>query len=400
MKEGKDPYYFDNIIMKQGDVTMDDVATTTSSITAMSAVSCGCNPRISGTNGRHRRRRRRFKLRKNTYHEAVQFDAVEEGDEDYDESSSEDGFFYFDAEEDELGDSYYPLICGEQDENYLNKTRAAVVIEEPSSPTDGPMNYDALDHSSRYHSIVKAPIQEIMRQLRSPRVLLGEGYPGGLTEEQLEECRKFLVGLKEVPDGVVEQIYSFRDVEEPAYTICRWVRATKWDAAAILKRCVENQPMFEAAKQHQFFPDPSKAMGAPFPVFLSQYPFLAIGRAKNGCCVNYFVAGKINPEGINCLASVEDLEGYFWWSFMHKMKAEIRASQEADPNFVRCEGINIIDLQGLSRSSLSSETFAVIKLASKVADFFPEVSTVQNSTDNRQKQRSVTTLFGKTRRVD
>ena len=109
-------------------------------------------------------------------------------------------------------------------------------------------------------------------------------------------------------------------------------------------------------------------------MFLSQYPFLPIGRAKNGCAVNYFGAGKINPEGILALTTVEQLEGYFWWSFMHKMKSEIRKTQAEDPDFVRCEGINIIDLQGLSRAALSSDTMAVIKLASKISDFFPEVS--------------------------
>ena len=75
------------------------------------------------------------------------------------------------------------------------------------------------------------------------------------------------------------------------------------------------------------------------------------------------------------LTTTEQLEGYFWWSFMHKMKQEIRNEQSLNPDFVRCEGINIIDLQGLSRAALSSDTMAVIKLAGKVSDFFPEVRT-------------------------
>ena len=58
---------------------------------------------------------------------------------------------------------------------------------------------------------------------------------------------------------------------------------------------------------------------------------------------------------------------------MHKMKTELRKTQAQDPDFVRCEGVNIIDLQGLSRAALSSETMAVIKLASKISDYFPEV---------------------------
>lgn len=122
------------------------------------------------------------------------------------------------------------------------------------------------------------------------------------------------------------------------------------------------------------FQDVSKTIGAPFSVFLSQYPFLPIGRGKNGCPVNYFLAGKINPEGILSLSTSERLQGYFWWSFMYKFKQEIRKAQERDPDFVRVEGINILDLQGLSASALSSETIDVVKLASKISDFFPEVS--------------------------
>jgi hypothetical protein len=120
--------------------------------------------------------------------------------------------------------------------------------------------------------------------------------------------------------------------------------------------------------------DVSAAIGAPFTVFLSQYPFLPIGRGKNGCPVNYFQAGQIHPEGIMALTTVKRLTGYFWWSFMYKFKQEIRKAQDRDPDFVRIEGINIIDLKGLSASSLSGDTMEVIKLASKISDFFPEVS--------------------------
>jgi hypothetical protein len=36
------------------------------------------------------------------------------------------------------------------------------------------------------------------------------------------------------------------------------------------------------------------------------------------------------------------------------------------------EAINIIDLQGLTASQISSETMAVIQLMSKIAEFYPE----------------------------
>jgi hypothetical protein len=58
------------------------------------------------------------------------------------------------------------------------------------------------------------------------------------------------------------------------------------------------------------------------------------------------------------------------WSFMSKFKQEIRKAQDRDPDFVRMEGINIIDWQGLSAPSLLSEIMEVIQLASKISDLF------------------------------
>lgn len=172
---------------------------------------------------------------------------------------------------------------------------------------------------------------------------------------------------------VYEQVFSLRDIEEEPYTICRWLRATKFDADSILQRLAENQEEFEEARDNDFYPDVSTAIGAPFSVFLSQYPFLCIGRAKNGCPVNYFQCGRINPEGILSITKVERLQAYFWWSFMYKFKEEIRAAQEVIPDFVRVEGINVLDLKGLTPAVLSHDTTEVIKLASQVGDFFPEV---------------------------
>ena len=113
--------------------------------------------------------------------------------------------------------------------------------------------------------------------------------------------------MKTRDEGVTEQVYSLRDVEEEAYTICRWLRATKFDADKILARLEENKGMFLEARAANFYPDISKSLGCPFSVFLSQYPFLTIGNGKNGCPVNYFHAGGINPEGILCLTSVEKI---------------------------------------------------------------------------------------------
>ena len=63
--------------------------------------------------------------------------------------------------------------------------------------------------------------------------------------------------------GVLNQVYSFRDVEEEPYTICRWLRATKFKADDILKRLAENQAMFEKAQANDFYPRPDETIVHP-----------------------------------------------------------------------------------------------------------------------------------------
>mmetsp|Transcript_9202 Transcript_9202/g.23313 ORF Transcript_9202/g.23313 Transcript_9202/m.23313 type:complete len:768 (+) Transcript_9202:174-2477(+) len=227
--------------------------------------------------------------------------------------------------------------------------------------------------SVRFLDIQRRPTLEHKKQLEEPRVKSSlKGYPGELEIDELEECQKFLRGLRELDPSVAEQVFSFRDIEEQPYTICRWLRATKFDADKILQRLQENQELFDEAKADDFYPNIQEAIGAPLSVFLSQYPFIPVGRGKNGSPVNFFLAGKINPEGILAITTIERLQSYFWYSFMWKFKDEIRAAQDEDPDFVRCEGINILDLNGLSSSAMTSETMEVIKVASKISDFFPE----------------------------
>ena len=251
-------------------------------------------------------------------------------------STSDDSCFFFDAEEIPLEEDDFPPIIEDpiavkmihkkklRDERHAIKLeqklerlaarkaarkaeKEATIAEEkkdveeedtaaPTPPrpaaaatTDARMNYAQREPSERFHSLITRSHEEVMESIKHPRVTLdGNGYPGTLTESQLQECQKFLDLLPTLDPSVAEQIYSFRDVEDPAFTICRWLRATKWDAASILKRCAENQPLFDQAQLHQWYPDPSISIGAPFPIFLSQYPFLPIGKGKNGCPVNYF----------------------------------------------------------------------------------------------------------------
>eukprot|EP00532_Pseudo-nitzschia_australis_P004986 CAMPEP_0168202500 /NCGR_PEP_ID=MMETSP0139_2-20121125/24308_1 /TAXON_ID=44445 /ORGANISM="Pseudo-nitzschia australis, Strain 10249 10 AB" /LENGTH=719 /DNA_ID=CAMNT_0008128197 /DNA_START=164 /DNA_END=2323 /DNA_ORIENTATION=- len=257
-------------------------------------------------------------------------------------------------------------LVPQENTNYSNRTKAKIANhKEPS------LRFKRI--RSRSTEELTTDLQQFPTPPAVEDVIGMAGYPGTLTVEELEECQKFLRGLNELPPAVAEQVYSLRDIEDQPYTICRWLRATKFDADAILTRLAENQFLFEQAKAHNFYgPDIEDHLGCPLSVFLSQYPFLSVGRGRNGSPINYFLAGKINPEGIMALCTIEQLTCYFWFSFMYKMKDEMRITQQMNEDFCRCEGINVLDLSGLSASALTSETMEVIKIASKVSDFFPE----------------------------
>lgn len=350
-------------------------------------VCCGCRP-----SSRRRFRKLSSSISSRVFRSQKFYDAQQAGDVAEGSVADSESLFYFDAEQDLLPDDEYPIMFS----NFLVHPKPVVSMAHPETMLRKSVDFvdqqqpnKAKDHgfrrqlsapienhksrSARLEQMIRRSTMEHQQELEKPRIKIPlQGYPGDLTVAELAECQKFLQGLKKLDPAVHEQVYSFRDVEEEPYTICRWLRATKFKADEILQRLKENQPMFEAARDQDFFPDVTKTIGAPFSVFLSQYPFLPIGRGKNGCPVNYFLAGKINPEGILSLSTPERLQGYFWWSFMYKFKSEVRKAQERDPDFVRIEGINILDMQGLSASALSSETIDVVKLASKVSDFFPE----------------------------
>eukprot|EP00934_Nitzschia_sp_Nitz4_P002919 Nitzschia sp. Nitz4//NODE_202_length_38933_cov_72.610268//22338//25671//NITZ4_additional_000024-RA//-1//CDS//3329531792//2909//frame0 len=363
------------------------------------AVCCGCRPRR-----RQWRSRRESKsvaaLRSSQYFETRRATTNLNT-----EDSEKDSMFFFDAEQDPLADDEYPASSvkvvksqpstppsserkesAPQNHYPSRSTRSIassvdfagsiqpakiVTFDEPGQKP-GPISNHRRP-STRFHALAQQSLVEFERSLCEPPVKIPHpSYPGGLTDKELQECRKFLMGLEAMNPSIYEQVYSMRDVEEAPYTVCRWLRATKFDATKILERLASNQATFEKAREADFYPNVSETIGAPFSVFLSQYPYLPIGRSKEGYPVNYFLAGRINPEGILSMTTKDRIGGYFWWSFMHKFKQELRKTQADNPNLVRIEGINVMDLQGLSASALTSDTTDVIKLASMVSDFFPE----------------------------
>lgn len=397
-------------------------------------VCCGCRPK-----GRRWRRKKGDACSVADVGESVFGDAAVGEDEEW--NSTADSQFYFDAVEEPLMEYEYPVsitnkppsnkpyVTMEEPETLLmpaevdpadsrcrdlqRDTLASLGISDDQSQGAEDANDDGHRHrkpSMRLQTFLRRGTMEHKRQLESPRVKTPlRGFPGELTVEELTNCvsrllrrlflgfvlyllnsrwppsrdhcsqQRFVRELRKRDVAVGEQVYSLRDIEEEPYAICRFLRATKFDVDKILERLEVNKKLWLYAKAKKFYPDVSQAVGAPFSIFLSQYPNVPAGRARNGCPVNYFLAGKIQPEGLLCVTTVEQTQGYFWNQFMHKFVKEITFAQQADPNFVRCEGIQVIDLQGLSSNALTPDTFDVIKIAGKISEFFPEVRSIVTS---------------------
>lgn len=292
------------------------------------------------------------------------------GDDDDDES-----MVFFDAEEESLPEDEYPIITT----SYIPKAPRFVSMSEPDTllreaePVDMPeLPARPSPPSARRRRFGRQVTMEVKRHLEKPRVpVLERGYPGQLDLYELAQCQKFYHEIKDRP-AMMEIVYCLRAVEEEPYSICRFMRGNKFDVDRTLKRLEEMIPWWEEAKAHDFYPDPGKYMGAPMPVFLRFYPMTYYGNAKNGCPVSYLKAGMINPEGLLSLTTTQHSSGYYWNQFMVTFSKSIKRAQQKDPDFVRCESICVIDLAGLRASSLNTDAMAVLKVSSRVGDYFPE----------------------------
>ena len=139
----------------------------------------------------------------------------------------------------------------------------------------------------------------LLEELKLPNIKVGErGYPGELTSAELEAVKLFKNELESRDPIYYTIVRSFASVEKEAYALCRFLRARKFDVHKVFELLDEAKEGFSVAKENGFYPDLEEALGFPRPVFLSQYPAVFSGNARNGCPVMYLRAGSIQPEGV------------------------------------------------------------------------------------------------------
>mmetsp|Transcript_18945 Transcript_18945/g.29184 ORF Transcript_18945/g.29184 Transcript_18945/m.29184 type:complete len:638 (+) Transcript_18945:249-2162(+) len=215
----------------------------------------------------------------------------------------------------------------------------------------------------------------IRKELESPGVLLQErGFPGQLDAKELQRVQQFREELKKRDPVYQEIVYQFvgKGVEEEAYALCRFLRARKYEPEQVFELLDQGKDIWKIAKAADFHEDVEEAMGVSLPLFSRMYPFVYHGNAKNGCPVAYLKAGELDANCVKCVITMNEVYPYFWNQYMHVFAGQLANGKSSNPQFVRCEAINVFDMKGFSRAQVTDTAIDVVKISGHISTCFPE----------------------------
>jgi hypothetical protein len=276
---------------------------------------------------------------------------------------------------------------------------------------------------------------EILKERLTKDLTIEAGYPGELSNDELEACLEFRRRLKEHRDPTYsvmvylnvnvdieggendnnESIKDEKDTqgttrtasnvagrgpEEEAFALCRFLRARQFNVDKTFAMMDERLDLFkEALTKHDLHRSKTAIedhICCPLPVFLNQFPMLDYGIAKNGAFVVYMKAGLIHlQDGFDCIntagtskAFVERYMPMAWYIIcrvfcetMHRLQKERGSTKDGDgdgdadgDNFVLlAETVLVVDLEGLQRELFTKRTMEFLPQALGVVQSFPEI---------------------------
>ena len=205
----------------------------------------------------------------------------------------------------------------------------------------------------------------------------GGGYPGELTEQELDICLDFREQLKTRNPAYREMVLSMCPYESEAFALCRALRSRKFhieDVFTMLNEKNQLDNWQEMKTQHHFyekFHDIKQFNGCPLSVFMTQYPMIASGIGKNGAIVVYFKCGQVSVPGVECI--VGDLVNalpFCWNTLYHQTRNAIQREikiHDPETTTVLAEKIIVVDLKGDTTLFTAGQEF--LKVVSSVLFF-------------------------------
>lgn len=273
---------------------------------------------------------------------------------------------------------YYDAVANLDD-------RQSMVASSSTSPEIFHSAVGALRNSNRRRSTNKLQNRKSITQLlllrQSATAGLRGGYPGHLTDEQLQICLDFRKQIFSDDDDDVDNatrreiVFAFHKIENEAYAICRYLRAREFDIDATLKMIDGYIPRWKEGREHNFYPD-FKAVtnhNGDESALLSQFPLEIGGLANNGCLILHFTVKHLSLEGIECVANLDKIGPYMWYLVLQKYVNEVQRRQADDPT-VKIRPVQVLvvaDLDGLQLLTLR-RAMPALQTALGILSVFPE----------------------------
>mmetsp|Transcript_881 Transcript_881/g.1373 ORF Transcript_881/g.1373 Transcript_881/m.1373 type:complete len:534 (+) Transcript_881:241-1842(+) len=250
--------------------------------------------------------------------------------------------------------------------------------------TDGTLGSSCSEDSSKAEEVIletpnnneDAVTEETMIYSGSEVVATSNrGFPGYLTPSEYNVFTKFRTQVHQRPDEFRSTIYSFggfESGEEEHYALCRWLRARDYDLKKALRMVEEATAYSKTARENNFYLDPKKALGVETSVYYSIFPELFIGYTKESVPFYITKAGKTDLKHISCVTTMPKMVNFHWHCMVHAFGGRLRKKKTEDPSFQRFEGLNIMDLEGLTLSN-AMEAINLLKDLSTLDQLcFPE----------------------------
>jgi hypothetical protein len=228
---------------------------------------------------------------------------------------------------------------------------------------------------------------DITRKLGSGSMAI-RGYPGELSQEELDACLRFREELKRRDPAYREMVHAYSPAEDEEFALCRFLRAREFNVDEIFAMLDGNNAIkiWKNARDHDFYRDLGKIYnGCPLPVFMKLFPVVISGLAKNGATMFYFRVGDIDMNALECVTDLPHLIPYLW-NMLHaggtySMQRELEAHGRAKT--VLSERIIVVDMKNVPTSLFNTE---FMKEAAAITACFPE-------TMNRTVMMNVPTAF-------